>query len=107
MRQAKVDLKFAAKFISPIYKLMTSSVARYMNQNPELYADIQINNPKLVKMQKIFMKSAQKFADNVKNKDKKSYVQTLKKTQEYFGKEAKKGQEYTDKIIFLLSKQQS
>ena len=100
-----VDIETSLNFVSPVYKLMISSVARYMNQNPKLYSDIQIYNKENLKVHDTFIEVSREFNKYVEEGDEKSFISTIESTQEYFWDNAHKWQVYTDKIIFLLSKQ--
>jgi len=100
-----VDIEKSLDFISPIYKLKISSVARYMNQNPKLYWDIQMFNKEILNVHKTFMEVSSEFNKFVEEKDEESFIKTIESTQEYFWENAQKWQLYTDKIIYLISKQ--
>ena len=84
---------------------MTSSIARYIHQNPSLYADIQMNNPHMAHMHTTFNTVAQQFTCMVEQKNKRGFMNVLQKTKQFFGDDAEKWQHYTDKILFLLAKQ--
>jgi prephenate dehydrogenase len=71
-------------FVSPIYKIMISSVARYLNQNPKLYSDIQIYNTEVLEVHKIFMETTNDFNNFIKNKDEINFIKTVESTAEYF-----------------------
>ncbi|MCD5380859.1 prephenate dehydrogenase/arogenate dehydrogenase family protein, partial [Candidatus Gracilibacteria bacterium] len=105
IKRLKVDIETSLNFVSPVYKLMISSVARYMNQNPKLYSDIQMYNKENLKVHETFMQVSRDFNKYVEQEDEVSFIKTIEGTQKYFGDNAHKGQVYTDKIIFLLSKQ--
>ena len=105
MKNLNFDIKKSFDFISPIYKIMISSVWRYVWQNPKLYADIQMNNTEVLKVHKEFMKSTEKFNKFVEEKDEDSFINNIEQSEKYFWDNAKSGQKYTDKIIFLLWKQ--
>ena len=105
VKRLEVDIEKSLNFVSPIYKLMLSSVARYMSQNPKLYWDIQMHNEENKKVHKTFIEVSQDFSDFVRSGDEEQFIQTIKGSQEYFWENAMKGQVYTDKVIFLLSKQ--
>ena len=100
-----VDIETSLNFVSPIYKLMISSVARYMNQNPKLYSDIQMYNKEILKVHSTFIEVSNEFNKIVETKDEKNFIKTIESTQEYFWENAQKWQLYTDKIIYLISKQ--
>jgi len=105
MKKLYFDIKKSFNFISPIYKIMISSVWRYVWQNPKLYADIQMNNWEILKVHKEFMKSMQEFNNFVLEKDEDAFIENIEDSKKYFKDEAEKWQIYTDKIIFMLSKQ--
>ncbi len=100
-----VDIEKSLDFVSPIYKLKISSVARYMHQNPKLYWDIQMFNKEILNVHKTFMEVSQQFNKYVEEKDEQNFIKTIEETQKYFWKNAEAGQIYTDKLIYLISKQ--
>jgi len=105
LQKLKVNITESLDFISPMYKIMISSVERYMNQNPWLYWDIQVYNPEVLKVDKVFKQTAAEFRDDVKNQDKESFIKKVEKTQKYLWENAQKWQIYTDKLTYLVSKQ--
>ncbi|MEF2176163.1 MAG: prephenate dehydrogenase/arogenate dehydrogenase family protein [Candidatus Absconditabacteria bacterium] len=105
MRRLDFDIEFSQNFVSPVYKIMISTIARYMNQNPSLYAQIQMNNPLNHEVQEMFLKVSQEFKDLTMINYEKGFVDLLNKSSDYFGKESQKGQKYTDKIIYFIGKQ--
>lgn len=105
MRRLNFDIEFSQNFVSPVYKIMISTIARYMNQNPSLYAQIQMNNPLNHEVQEMFLKVSQEFRDLTMINYEKWFTDLLNKSSEYFWQEAKKWQKYTDKIIYLIWKQ--
>ena len=105
MKKLNFPIKKSFNFVSPIYKIMISSVGRYVWQNPKLYADIQMNNSEVLNVCKEFMKSVQEFNNFVLEKNEKSFIDNIEESKKYFKDETEKWQIYTDKIIFMLSKQ--
>lgn len=105
IKKLNLDIKKSLDFVSPIYKIMISSVARYLNQNPQLYSDIQIYNKEVLEVHKVFMETTNKFNNYIKNKDEKNFIKTVKETATYFWENTKDWQEYTDKIIYLIWQQ--
>jgi prephenate dehydrogenase len=63
---------------------MISSVARYMNQNPKLYSDIQMYNKEILKVHSTFIEVSNEFNKFVETKDEENFIKTIKSTQEYF-----------------------
>lgn len=105
LRRLDFDIELSQKFVSPVYKLITSTIARYMNQNPLLYADIQMSNQQNLNVHEVFINVAKDFNEFVKNNDKIWFVDTVKLTSKHFWNEALKWQKYTDKLIYLMAKQ--
>ncbi len=105
MKNMNFDIAKSFSFVSPIYKIMISSVGRYVGQNPRLYADIQMYNSEVLKIHKEFMKSTEKFNKFVEQKDEESFIKNIENSGKYFWDNAESGQKYTDKIIFMISKQ--
>ena len=105
MKKLNFPLKKSFNFVSPIYKIMISSVWRYVGQNPKLYADIQMNNSEILEVHKKFMESISDFNKYVVEKDEDSFIKNIEKSKEFFGEQTEKWQIYTDKIIYLLWKQ--
>ena len=69
MKRLGFNIADSMDFISPIYKLMVSSVGRYLGQNPGLYADIQMYNDEVLSVHEKFLDTANNFHVSVKNKD--------------------------------------
>lgn len=105
MKRLEFDIGFSQNFVSPIYKILTASVARYVSQNPWLYADIQMNNPEIMNVHNTFINVAKDFNTWVKDKDTDKFVWTIEKCHNYFDWWAEEWQKYTDKIIYLMSMQ--
>ncbi len=100
-----VDIKKSLDFVSPVYKIMLSSVSRYMSQNPRLYGDIQMYNPEILWVHKVFIDVSKDFNQYIESGDQDAFVSTIEGTQEYFWENAQKWQVYTDKIIYMLAMQ--
>lgn len=101
-----INLNDTFQFVSPIYKLMISSVSRYIWQPAWLYADIQINNPEIQNVHQVFQTTAQQFNAIVQEEKKDDFIKLIEETRDYFWKEnCELWQNYTDKIIFLLGKE--
>ncbi len=105
IRKLDIDVEFSQRFVSPVYKLLVSTVARYMNQNPWLYADIQMHNEEILNVHDVFMESANLFNSIVKRKDEKEFVNQINQASIHFGPSAEEWQKYTDKIVYLIGKQ--
>ena len=105
LKRLKIDIKKSMDFISPIYKIMISSVSRYISQDPKLYWDIQMFNTEVLEVHKVFMEVTNDFNKFVKNKDETSFINTILDGKKYFWENALAWQKYTDKLIYMISKQ--
>ncbi len=106
IKRLKLNIEESMNFVSPIYKIMMSSVSRYVWHNPKLYWDIQMYNEEVLEIHKIFMETSNDFNEFVKNKDEKGFINMVKWTQKYFWKKNTTAwQKYIDKTTYLISKQ--
>lgn len=71
------NIKESRKYSSPIYDLMLDMIGRIIGQNPELYASIQMQNPEVVKVHRVFLETAGELADAVKKKDTKRFIRMM------------------------------
>ncbi len=105
IKRLNIDVEKSLDFVSPIYKLILSSVWRYIYQHPKLHWDIQMYNDEVLNVHKVFMQTTNDFNKFVINKDEDSFINTILETNKYFWENAEKWQIYTDKVIYLISKQ--
>jgi len=106
LKRLWISVDESLNFVSPIYKLMIASVARYVWHDPKLYGDIQMYNPEVLKVHDKFMEVIKDFNETVQNKNEEKFIEIIKWTKEYFWeKSIKFGQNYTDKIIYLMTDQ--
>ncbi|WP_456415994.1 prephenate dehydrogenase [Methanocaldococcus sp.] len=103
LKELNVDIKESRKFASPIYELMISIIGRIIGQNPYLYADIQMFNPRIQEIHKAFINQSMEISKIVANKDREGFVKIMKEAAKHFGSEAKRGAYYSDKAVFALS----
>lgn len=106
MKRLGFNIADSMDFISPIYKIMVSSVWRYLWQNPWLYADIQMYNDEVLEVHEKFLDTAKNFHNSVKSADTDKFCKDIIDAREFLGVEnCQEWQAYTDKVIYLLWKQ--
>ncbi|WP_456472466.1 prephenate dehydrogenase [Methanocaldococcus sp.] len=103
LKELNVDIKKSRRFASPVYELILSLIGRIIGQNPYLYADIQMFNPRIEEIHNTFIGECKKISELVKNKDREGFVKIMKEAAKHFGSEAKRGAYYSDKAIFALT----
>jgi prephenate dehydrogenase len=59
------------------YKVLLTLVESVISENPELYASIQMNLPKITEVEELFCEKVGEWADLVKNKDRQKFVQQM------------------------------
>ncbi|MFH0860554.1 MAG: prephenate dehydrogenase [Candidatus Altiarchaeota archaeon] len=77
LKDLNFDIKKSRKFSSPVYELMLDMVGRIIGQDPHLYAEIQFMNPHVGEAHEAFLRSVSELKDIVREKDEKSFVQTM------------------------------
>ena len=106
MKRLGFNIADSMDFISPVYKLMVSSVGRYLWQNPWLYADIQMYNDEVLGVHEAFLDTANNFHNSVKNKDYEKFCWDVVAAREFLWVDScQQWQEYTDKVIYMLGAQ--
>jgi len=106
MKRLEFDVRSSEDFISPIYKMMISSVGRYLGQNPQLYSDIQMYNDEILPVHAAFLETAKNFHTTVLEKSSQKFCEDILKTREFLWEDfCESGQNYTDNIIDLLWRQ--
>jgi prephenate dehydrogenase len=102
LKELKIDVRKSLNFSSPIYKLRMDTMGRILNQDPRLYADIEIMNPKTKKALKTFMKTSKKLYNIVRNKNTEDFIRYFKEAADYLGDFKKEAEEYSDYVINKL-----
>ncbi|MCK5600257.1 prephenate dehydratase, partial [Candidatus Pacearchaeota archaeon] len=92
------------KYQSPPYRLKLDMMGRILNQDPNLYAQIQIQNPESLKVMKTFLKSAEQWTDLVEQKDMKSFEKKFQKASQYLSRYKRLAMEESDWLIEQLNR---
>jgi prephenate dehydrogenase len=102
LKELGVDINNSQKYSSPIYKLRMDMVGRILNQDPKLYADIEIQNPETTKALKAYLKSANQLFRIIKKKDTKKFIKYFEEAADYLGSFKKEAEEYSNYLIEKL-----
>jgi prephenate dehydrogenase len=102
LKELGVDINDSQRYSSPIYKLRMDMVGRILNQDPKLYADIEIQNPETTKALKAYLKNAKQLYKIIKKKDTKKFVNYFKEAANYLGNFKKEAEEYSNYLIEKL-----
>lgn len=90
-------------FSSPVYRIRTDFANRILNQNPELYADIELNNPETVRVIEQYIESNLELLTIVRRKDREGFIREFMNASEYLGDYKKVAEDKTNKIIEYIS----
>ncbi|MBW2979968.1 prephenate dehydrogenase/arogenate dehydrogenase family protein [Candidatus Woesearchaeota archaeon] len=102
LKELGVDIINSQKYSSPIYKLRMDMVGRILNQDPKLYADIEILNSETTKALKAYLKSAHQLYSIIKKKDTKKFIKYFEEAADYLGPFKKEAEEYSNYLIEKL-----
>jgi len=95
------NIKESRKFSSPIYELMLDMIGRVLGQNPELYASIQMQNPRIPRIHEVFLETASELCDSVKRKDEEKFMKIMKDAARHFD-DVNRAMGRSDKAIYSL-----
>jgi len=84
LRALDFDVSRSRRFMSPVYEVMLDFVGRILDQNPELYASIQMN-PFAKEVRRVFIEECLRLSDAVDHGDLEGFMRTMREAAEHFG----------------------
>jgi prephenate dehydrogenase len=91
------------KFSSPVYRIRTDFANRILNQNPELYADIELNNPQTTHVIESYIDACKNLLDIIKDHNRDAFIDTFKEASDYLGEYKSVAEKKTDMIIDYIA----
>lgn len=85
LRRQNIPIKELFKYTSKACELKIMLAARLIAQSPNLYGNIQIQNPYNLKGLKIFQESIEQLIKIIRKKDLKSFTDYFQKSAKFFG----------------------
>ena len=61
----------------PTYRILLTLAESVITEDPELYASLQMNLPKMTEIEELFQKSSKTWTDIVKNKDRQEFIKKM------------------------------
>ena len=104
LKQAGFDVSLSEKFASPIYKIELYMTGRILEQDPQLYSDIQMFNPYSRMILDIQLNCLMELKNAVDSGNQKQFEEIFKSTAEYLGEFCKKAKLESDYLIRKLIK---
>ena len=84
LKRSGTKLEETLPFVSPVYRLELALVGRLFAQDPGLYAEIEMANPKGDALREEFIKAASDLHELLKAKDKKGFSESFEAVGDYF-----------------------
>jgi prephenate dehydratase/prephenate dehydrogenase len=103
LAKGNLPLKKYLDFQTPAYRITVDFLGRILNQNPELYGSIQIENSLNVDTISRFIESSQKFLEIVKTKNLDEFKDFFNEGKDYLGDFTNKAQNESDLIINIFT----
>lgn len=97
LEKLEFDVDESRRFMSPVYEVMVDFVGRILNQNPHLYADIQLNQP-VDDVHEAFVESARELSEAAESGDAEGFVEVMREAARHYG-DTRSAQRRSDKII--------
>ncbi len=108
LRDSGFDIAESLQFTSQVYRLRIALIARVMQQNPELYADIQLENDLLPEILDHYLEASEELYHIVRTYDREAFIEYFKEAGEYFTESLKNKKggdafEETNALVQLLA----
>ncbi len=84
LEELDFDIRKSRNFSSPIYELMLDMVGRILGQDPGLYAEIQMENPKILNVHEVFLNTANELSRVISKKDKEKFIEIMTTAARHF-----------------------
>lgn len=104
MKRLGISVKESLEYTSPIYKLRMAMIGRILNQDPCLYASIEIMNPKTKRVLLTYIDSAKRLQKIIEAKNTKDFVKYFSECAEFFGNFKKEAENLSDYLIQKMVK---
>jgi prephenate dehydrogenase len=95
------DVKRSRQFASPIYELMLDMIGRIIGQDPHLYAEIQMQNPKVIAVHDAYLKAASELSRTIREGRESDFVGMMTAAARHFG-DTERSMGRSDKAIGSL-----
>jgi prephenate dehydrogenase len=97
LERLNFDVDDSRRFMSPVYEITLDFVGRVLNQNPELYADIQMNQP-VGDVHDALIETAEELAEAVESDDSEAFEEMMLDAARHYG-DTKSALRRSDKLI--------
>ncbi|PJC37151.1 hypothetical protein CO046_02040 [Candidatus Peregrinibacteria bacterium CG_4_9_14_0_2_um_filter_53_11] len=99
LKKLGVDLEKTLAFASPIYELRLAMIGRILGQSPQLYAEIQIENPSTAVAVKAYKQAIDELSQTVDSSDEQAFQTIFREAADYLGSFKERASQMTDHVI--------
>lgn len=104
LKKSGLKISDLLQYQSPIYRIRLDVMGRILNQDPNLYAQIQIKNPNSLKVMQNLMRSSEEWLNIVKQKNLKKFEKRFVELSDYFGNFKRLATEESDFLIEQMNR---
>lgn len=101
----KQKFKLLNVFTSPVFRLQSILSGRVLGGNPELYADIEMENPFFKEVVAVYQKEVEKFALHIKSKNKEKFAKDFREAAAFMDNFIPVAQAKAVEVISLMDRQ--
>jgi prephenate dehydratase/prephenate dehydrogenase len=102
LRKSGIPIREFIKYPSPVYMLELFMMGRILNQDPKLYANIQLSNKENFKVIQSYLQSARELADTIEKKETKKNIQFFNRNAKYLDDFKKIAHQESDQLLKYL-----
>lgn len=99
LKDLDFDIKKSLECTSPVYRLTLDMAGRILNQQPELYADISLLNPKTTEVLSQYLRSAEDLFKRIETNDREGFINFFEEASEYLGDFTERAEKESDMLI--------
>ncbi|MGD9201466.1 MAG: prephenate dehydrogenase/arogenate dehydrogenase family protein [Chitinispirillia bacterium] len=103
LKELNIDIYETLEFSSPIYKLRLDMVGRVLNQDPGLYAGIQLNNPEIIGILEQYLRSSEQLFNIISNGNFNKFLKYFNEASDHLGTFKQEATIVSNKVINFLS----
>jgi len=105
LKDLNFDIKKSLECTSPVYRLTLDMAGRILNQEPELYADISLLNPKTPEILSQYIQSAETLFKKIETKDRDGFIKFFEEASEYLGDFTEKAEKESNILIKRMARE--
>lgn len=102
LRKSGIPIKEFIKYPSPVYMMELYMMGRILNQDPKLYASIQLSNPANIKAVESYLRSCRQLAETIERKKFKDNVDYFEKNADYLDHFSTLAMDESDRLLKYL-----